>query len=257
MLKEKKKNEIKKENNKNRNIKTKDNNAYQKVLVINENSESEQEFHKLIICKKCEKPIKTERALKIDDFYFHTEHLKCTVCSRIITEEFIYFENHFWCKNCSKSARRICNDCNKKIESDTSLFADHKFYHDNHFLCSRCNGKIINSNEQQKEFGKMKINDSVLYLCYNCVQKISRNSCSRCGSLIQNDQHYVKSRKGIWHIGCFICSICEVSLLKFQSYCEYDGLLYCVQHIPKDVEIVSKENCDDDDDDDGDYDDSN
>jgi len=65
----------------------------------------------------------------------------------------------------------------------------------------------MNSKEQTKKFGKIPYDNSFIYVCFECLQKISRNTCSRCSVLIQNDEQYVKSRKGIWHIGCFICSV--------------------------------------------------
>jgi len=74
MLKGKKGNKIKKlykEKSKSKSLKAINEDAFQKVLVKNENSELEQVPCSKLICKKCEKPINTGRVFKINDFYFH------------------------------------------------------------------------------------------------------------------------------------------------------------------------------------------
>ncbi|ORX73473.1 hypothetical protein BCR32DRAFT_297174 [Anaeromyces robustus] len=196
------------------------------------------EYHKDLNCSKCQKPFYNERVVKIDNLYFHMDHFKCIVCSRNITDKFLFYENHFWCKSCSKSAKRMCHHCNKKIEADYCLFANHHFYHDGHFCCSICQRKIINSKESSKKYGIINNENSKENICCDCLTKIASNACSRCGVLIQNSEEYVKSRNSLWHIGCFICSICSISLLQRSQYCEYDGLLYCILHIPKNVETI-------------------
>lgn len=59
------------------------------------------------------------------------------------------------------------------------------------------------------------------------VRLFAVSRCSRCHAGISASELVMRARDLVYHVACFICASCGVSLNKGDHFGQRDGLVYC------------------------------
>ncbi|XP_074043294.1 four and a half LIM domains protein 5 [Macrotis lagotis] len=172
-------------------------------------------------CFHCKKNIMPgSRKMEFEGKEFHETCFVCQSCEKPIgTDPFITKDNKHYCVPCfEKDFSPRCKACQKPITSGGITFHDQP-WHKDCFLCTGCKKEL---------FGESFVSKDDDPYCQQCFAKLSGQKCDGCTKPITvfGGPQYIAFQQRQWHIDCFKCGKCDVSLVG-QGFLTYQDTILC------------------------------
>ncbi|XP_048587095.1 LIM homeobox transcription factor 1-beta isoform X2 [Nematostella vectensis] len=121
-------------------------------------------------------------------------------------------------QNCGQNGRvNICTGCNEPIEDRFLMKVVDEAWHESCLQCCICRSQLSRSC-----FSK----DRKLY-CRTDYEKVFGTKCSGCKKTIPANELVMRALGNVYHLHCFVCTMCGHILEKGQEFALKDNKLYC------------------------------
>ncbi|XP_028846649.1 four and a half LIM domains protein 2a [Denticeps clupeoides] len=168
-------------------------------------------------CHECNKTIMPgTRKMEHKGNNWHETCFTCKMCQQLIgTKTFIPKDNSNYCLPCyEKQFALQCANCKKAIITGGVTYHNQP-WHKYCFLCTHC--------KQQLAGQRFTSRDGFAF-CLNCFCNLYSKKCVSCSTPISGlgGSKYISFEERQWHIDCFNCKKCSVSLVGqgFLTDCE-------------------------------------
>ncbi|TKR81103.1 hypothetical protein L596_015039 [Steinernema carpocapsae] len=117
----------------------------------------------------------------------------------------------------------ICIGCGLPIFDRHFLMIDSHSWHQGCLNCAICKTNL-------EEFGSCYLRDGVVYCRQDYSERFAKQ-CNRCSVYLDLNDMVMKARGRIYHVHCFVCSICQIPLEPGQMFAlSEEGSLLCQNH---------------------------
>lgn len=170
-------------------------------------------------CHGCDELIVADTFTIAEDKKWHKEHFCCQLCDTPLQGQKYAGrkDGSFVCQTCYDKTAVDCRRCLLPIKIGQSKITKHGIeLHKDCFNCKRCRESLFDRDYFFSEGD---------FLCDECLQPVAQ--CSSCKEGIFISEKHMKHEAQAWHVKCFSCSSCKMSLIdkEFQNYA---GNLVCV-----------------------------
>lgn len=119
-------------------------------------------------------------------------------------------------------AWKRCVGCGCKISDRFLLFALDGYWHCHCLKCSCCQAQLA-------EIGSSCFTKRGLILCKSDYLRLFGHSgaCRACGTSIPANEMVMRAQGNVFHVKCFVCSICHNQLVPGDRFHYANGKLYC------------------------------
>ncbi|UJR21293.1 hypothetical protein I4U23_024385 [Adineta vaga] len=183
---------------------------------LNQNDNANQ----IAICHGCGVKIRGPFISAVGNCYC-VNHFTCSHCSKDLVDcGFIEENGKLYCEqdfeqflapHCAKCSQKIVKECVHALEQT---------WHPECFLCTACK-KSIGS-------GSFHVEEGHPY-CTEDYRRMFQAKCISCEFPIEPGDKYLEAIGGTYHVECFTCSQCQVSL-EGQPFVAKNNRPYCRQH---------------------------
>ncbi|KAI7789512.1 LIM domain transcription factor LMO4 isoform X1 [Triplophysa rosa] len=124
-------------------------------------------------------------------------------------------------------AWKCCVGCGCKISDRFLLFALDGYWHFHCLKCSCCQAQLA-------EIGSSCFTKCGLILCKSDYIRLFGNSgaCMACRKSIPASEMVMRTQGNVFHVKCFICSICHNQLVPGDRFHYVNGKLFCERDTP-------------------------
>ncbi|XP_059419769.1 LIM domain transcription factor LMO4 [Carassius carassius] len=124
-------------------------------------------------------------------------------------------------------AWKRCVGCGCKISDRFLLFALDGYWHCHCLKCSCCQAQLA-------EIGSSCFTKRGLILCKSDYIRLFGHSgaCRACSKSIPANEMVMRAQDNVFHVKCFVCSICHNQLVPGDRFHYTNGKLYCEQDRP-------------------------
>lgn len=163
-----------------------------------------------IPCSTCSKIIvKNDLAIKaplisINSFY-HVQCFHCKQCLEFL-QDLIYFHknNELYCgRHHAELFAPRCPGCDEIIFSNKITKAEGHSWHPEHYCCWNCECLLG---------GYDFVKTANYSICRECYNQKHAAKCFSCDKLIAPENSIMRQGNKSWHLECFICRTCSISL---------------------------------------------
>ncbi|KAF7991766.1 hypothetical protein HCN44_010567 [Aphidius gifuensis] len=116
-----------------------------------------------------------------------------------------------------------CGGCGQDIAERWYLRAADRAWHCGCLRCCHCRVPLA---AELTCFSR----DGNIYCKEDYYRLFAVSRCSRCHAGISASELVMRARELVYHVACFICASCGVSLNKGDHFGQRDGLVYCRPH---------------------------
>nr|AFD29616.1 FHL-1 [Schmidtea mediterranea] len=159
-------------------------------------------------CISCDRPIENgAKMICFDEKNWHFNCFNCKDCKRPIgNDSFVQQDKRSICSKCfdAKYAKR-CAKCEKLVKEGGISYKNQSYHYDC-FNCANCKCRIADT--------KFLVKNNENY-CKVCCDRLFSTRCKKCTKPITGDAicKYISFEDKNWHVGCFNCDKCHVSLV--------------------------------------------
>ncbi|XP_056600108.1 LIM domain transcription factor LMO4 isoform X1 [Triplophysa dalaica] len=124
-------------------------------------------------------------------------------------------------------AWKCCVGCGCKISDRFLLFALDGYWHFHCLKCSCCQAQLA-------EIGSSCFTKRGLILCKSDYIRLFGNSgsCMACRKSIPASEMVMRTQGNVFHVKCFICSVCHNQLVPGDRFHYVNGKLFCERDTP-------------------------
>lgn len=143
--------------------------------------------------------------------------------------------NHAEDCNLQEPQAPLCFGCNLRIVDKFYLSALDSKWHTSCLKCSECGMELESQVSCYERDGLILCKEDYLRI-YGAHRlpgggPISgTRQCARCQMTIGRDELVMKARCHLYHVECFKCVICDVTLIKGDLFGMFDAVVYCQTH---------------------------
>uniref|UniRef100_A0A0K2SVJ4 Uncharacterized protein n=1 Tax=Lepeophtheirus salmonis TaxID=72036 RepID=A0A0K2SVJ4_LEPSM len=118
----------------------------------------------------------------------------------------------------------LCAGCRLRIVDDFYLTSVEKKWHASCLKCSECGGELEDQSSCFEREGHIYCKEDFLKM-QSCIR-----TCSKCSLDIRPSDLVMKAKDFYFHVECFRCSSCDVTLVKGDLFGMVNDLLFCKDH---------------------------
>ena len=122
----------------------------------------------------------------------------------------------------------VCEGCCEVIYDRFVMRVGNSPWHEDCLFCSECHAPLTNSCYYKE--GRL--------LCRGDYERRFGVKCSRCGLCLMPHDLGMRTRYSIYHIACFVCTVCGQNLNRGDQYVVRAGQLVCMTDYEKECFMV-------------------
>ncbi|XP_072530128.1 LIM/homeobox protein Awh-like [Salminus brasiliensis] len=125
------------------------------------------------------------------------------------------------------AAPLICGGCGERVSDRVVLLAAGQAWHGACLRCSQCQCEL-------QTHSSLYCRDGSIFCQHDYCSLFGIGRCARCAQPIPSSALVMKSGNMSFHLHCFSCQECDVTLLPGNLYCVEGRSLYCQSHYQTD-----------------------
>ena len=122
----------------------------------------------------------------------------------------------------------VCEGCCEVIYDRFVMRVGNSPWHEDCLFCSECHAPLTNSCYYKE--GRL--------LCRGDYERRFGVKCGRCGQCLMPHDLVMRTRFSIYHIACFVCTVCGQNLNRGDQYVVRAGQLVCMTDYEKECFMV-------------------
>ncbi|XP_036417897.1 LIM/homeobox protein Lhx9-like [Colossoma macropomum] len=130
------------------------------------------------------------------------------------------------------AAPLICGGCGERVSDRFVLLAAGQAWHGPCLRCSQCQCEL-------QTHSSLYCRDGSIYCQLDYCRLFGVGRCARCSQPIPSSALVMRSGDLTFHLQCFSCQECDVTLLPGNLYCVEGRSLYCQSHYQTDESSLS------------------
>lgn len=154
-------------------------------------------------CSGCDELIFVTEYSHAMDKDWHEEHFTCVKCEKPLKrEKFVAVDERPCCTQCyNVTMASVCDECGKAIgPGSKDIIVRDRHWHENCFVCSNCSKQLLNEGFTFKD---------EMLVCHKCRGINPSKYCAECKEELRPGEKKVGYQNETYHEECFACSRCK------------------------------------------------